>query len=334
MSHYNVDYSGVDNPNSFYGEFSVCSDGPIIPNQYEKIGSSIHHTAKFNDHNEEYHLSSTYSDGGIIGDMQADLTDYETENVQIKRDSPAKNISKPGTKFIKNKSTRPKFGYPQAKKQGNSIFDSESIATITDLPLPCHKSDVEAFLDDLFDRALDPKNLGKKKAKKTLLSTLDQRRLQMISNSRIEQSTRRRGLANLLHKNSTQKKSSVRPISHPVHIHDQKKMKNEKENSERKKRTKTKPKYSEHSNINMNNNNNNNSLTSSINENRFILPQVGYSSQTDIDDNTKYIRGPKHQIFDRRSNELRPRGYNRLRQMSTINFDKQEYSLEKTFEIC
>ncbi|CAF4452600.1 unnamed protein product, partial [Adineta steineri] len=40
-------------------------------------------------------------------------------------------------------------------------------------------------------------------------------------------------------------------------------------------------------------------------------------------------RGPKHQIFDRRSNELRPRGYNRLRQMSTINFDKQEYSLEK-----
>ncbi|CAF3639551.1 unnamed protein product [Adineta steineri] len=323
------DYSGVDNPNSFYGEFSVCSDGPIIPNQYEKIGSSIHHTAKFNDHNEEYHLSSTYSDGGIIGDMQADLTDYETENVQIKRDSPAKNVSKPGTKFIKNKSTRPKFGYPQAKKQGNSIFDSESIATITDLPLPCHKSDVEAFLDDLFDRALDPKNLGKKKAKKTLLSTLDQRRLQMISNSRIEQSTRRRGLANLLHKNSTQKKSSVRPISHPVHIHDQKKMKNEKENSERKKRTKTKPKYSEHSNINMNNNNNNNSLTSSINENRFILPQVGYSSQTDIDDNTKYIRGPKHQVFDRRSNELRPRGYNRLRQMSTINFDKQEYSLEK-----
>jgi hypothetical protein len=32
------DYSGPDNPNSFYGEFSICSDGPTNLNQYEKIG--------------------------------------------------------------------------------------------------------------------------------------------------------------------------------------------------------------------------------------------------------------------------------------------------------
>ena len=32
------DYSGPDNPNSFYGEFSICSDGPANFNQYEKIG--------------------------------------------------------------------------------------------------------------------------------------------------------------------------------------------------------------------------------------------------------------------------------------------------------
>jgi hypothetical protein len=32
------DYSGADNLTSFYGEFSVCSDGPANANQYEKIG--------------------------------------------------------------------------------------------------------------------------------------------------------------------------------------------------------------------------------------------------------------------------------------------------------
>ncbi len=32
------DYNGHDHPTSFYGEFSICSDGPINLNQYEKIG--------------------------------------------------------------------------------------------------------------------------------------------------------------------------------------------------------------------------------------------------------------------------------------------------------
>jgi hypothetical protein len=51
-----------------------------------------------NGHHDEYHLSSAYSDGGINGDMQEDLSDYETEEIQPKRTSPPKDISKPGTK--------------------------------------------------------------------------------------------------------------------------------------------------------------------------------------------------------------------------------------------
>jgi hypothetical protein len=43
-------------------------------------------------------LSSIYSDGDIHADIQDDLSDYETEDVQTKRTSPGKDISKPGTK--------------------------------------------------------------------------------------------------------------------------------------------------------------------------------------------------------------------------------------------
>jgi hypothetical protein len=43
-------------------------------------------------------LSSVYSDECINGDVQADLTDYEAEDVQMKRSSPAKDNNKPGTK--------------------------------------------------------------------------------------------------------------------------------------------------------------------------------------------------------------------------------------------
>jgi hypothetical protein len=43
-------------------------------------------------------LSSVYSDGGIIDDIQDDLSDYETEDLQTKRNSPVKDIAKPGTK--------------------------------------------------------------------------------------------------------------------------------------------------------------------------------------------------------------------------------------------
>jgi hypothetical protein len=43
-------------------------------------------------------LSSIYSDGGIIEDIPEDLSDYETEEIPVKRTSPTKDISKPGTK--------------------------------------------------------------------------------------------------------------------------------------------------------------------------------------------------------------------------------------------
>ncbi|CAF4602738.1 unnamed protein product [Rotaria sp. Silwood1] len=326
------DYSGVDNPTSFYGEFSVCSDGPANINQYEKIGSSIHNAAKPNGHNDEYRLSSVYSEGDVIDDVQADLTEYETEDAQMKRNSPTKDNSKPGTKFVKNKIVRPKSGYPQAKKQGNSIFDSESIATITDLPLPCHKSDVEAFLDDLFDRALDPKNLAKKKSQTKTLSTFDQRRLQMISNSRVDPSARRRGLSHLLHKNHIQKKSSIRSANGNDQNGKKKKMKNEKKDTaERKKPTKTKKKRNQQLNTNNNNNNNNatkidHSFSSFTSENRFILPQIGYSSRTETDDTseyTKYIRRPKHRVFYRQPSGFCNQRFDRMRQISTVNSNEQ-----------
>jgi hypothetical protein len=90
-----------------------------------------------------------------------------------------------------------------------------------------------------------------------------------------------------------------------------KKIKNDKNISERKKRTKTKKKH--HEQLNTNNNNSatmiEDSLTSFTNENGLILPQIGISSQTEIDE-TKYIRGPKHQIFNRR------------RQKSIVNLEK------------
>ncbi|CAF2391956.1 unnamed protein product [Rotaria sp. Silwood2] len=325
------DYSGVDNPTSFYGEFSACSDGPANLNQYEKIGSSIHNAVKPNGHNDEYRLSSVYSDGDVVGDVQADLTEYETEDAQINRNSPAKDNSKQGTKFIKNKFVRPKSGYPQAKKQGNSIFDSESIATITDLPLPCHKSDVEAFLDDLFDRALDPKNLAKKKTQTKILSTLDQRRLQIISNSRIDPSARRRGLSNLLHKNHLQKKSSIRSINANDQNGKKKKTRNEKKDTaERKKSIKTKKKRNQQ--LNTNNNNSNATMidhgcSSFTNENRFILPQIGYSSRTETDDTseyTKYMHRPKHRVFYRQPSGFRNQRFDRMRPISTVNSNEQD----------
>ncbi|CAF1240131.1 unnamed protein product [Adineta ricciae] len=326
------DYSGPENANSFYGEFSVCSDAPTNLNQYEKIGSSIHHTAKLNGHPDDYHLSSTYSDGGIVGDM----TEYEAEEIPIKKSaSHSKDISRPGTKFIKNKNTKPKSGYPQAKKQGNSIFDSESIATITDLPLPCHKSDVEAFLDDLFERALDPKNLAKKKNKTALLSTIDQRRLQMISNSRMDQSTRRRGLTNFLHKTQSHKKSSIRSAPRAISAQDQthhkKKSKIDKDLSERKKRTKSKKKRYENSNINNNNNNNalmtEQSFMSFTSENSLMLPQIGYSSRADMSDTSeyaRYARGPKHDVFYRQ-----PSGTRRCDVICTYDSDDADCSSDK-----
>jgi hypothetical protein len=179
--------------------------------------------------------------------------------------------------------------------------------------LPCHKGDVEAFLDDLFDRALDPKNLVKKKNKSAILSTFDQRRLQMISNSRVDPSARRRGLANFL-----QKKSSIRSTS----INDQKKIKTEKNISERKKRTKTKKKRHEQQ-LNTNNNNatfTENSLTSFTSESGVVLPQIGYTSRTETDEiseNSRYIRGPKHRVFYRQ-----PSCYNRRRQTSIVISEK------------
>ncbi|CAM4880089.1 unnamed protein product [Rotaria socialis] len=320
------EYNGVDNPALLYGEFSGGSDIPANLNQYEKIGSSIQHRTKVNGHNDEYHLSSVYSDG----DAHPDLTEYEPDDVQLRRNSPTKDITKSGTKFVKNKMVRPKAGgYPQAKKQGNTIFDSESIATITDLPLPCHKSDVEAFLDDLFDRALDPKNLGKKINKTKALSTLDQHRLQMISNSRIDPSARRSGLATLLNKNHPQKKSTIRSSNVQEQKGPKKKAKQEKkESSEQKKTQKTKKKRIQQ--LNTNNNNNtaltDQSLSSFTSENKFILPQIGYSSRTETDDTSDYIKfieKPKHRVFYRQPSGLRrTQRFDRIRQPSSTNYKK------------
>lgn len=139
----------------------------------------------------------------------------------------------------------------------------------------------------------------------------------MISNSCVDPSARRRGLSNLLQKNSPQKKSTIRSTSINDPHGTKKKMKNEKNLSERKKRTKTKKKRPEQ--LNTNNNNatiTDHSLTSFTSDNDFILPQIGYSSQTDTD-YSKYIRGPKHQIFSRQ-----PNGYNQLRQKSFIHSEQ------------
>ena len=125
----------------------------------------------------------------------------------------------------------------------------------------------------------------------------------MISNSRVDPSTRRRGLSNLLHKNSqSQKKSSIR--------NDQKKIKPEKDISNKKKRTKSKKKRSEQ----LNTNNNNAAMTDqSLTSFTSDLPQIGYSSRTENDDTSeymKYIRGPMHHVFYRQPNPYNTQGYN------------------------
>ena len=170
---------------------------------------------------------------------------------------------------------------------------------------------------------MDPKNLGKKKTKAALLSTLDQRRLQMISNSRVDPSSRRRGLTNFLHKSSSQKKSSVRSPSINDKNGTKKKIKAEKNVSERKKRTKTKKKQRQEQ-LNTNNNNaivTDNSLMSFSSGNGFILPQVGYTSRAETDetsDHTKYIRGPKYQPMHRQ-----PKSSKRLSANSSLICEKK-----------
>jgi phage repressor protein C with HTH and peptisase S24 domain len=145
----------------------------------------------------------------------------------------------------------------------------------------------------------------------------------MISNSRVDPSSRRRGLTNFLQKTSVQKKSSIRSSS----INDQngtkKKMKNEKNISERKKRTKTKKKQRQEQ-LNTNNNNammTDNSLMSFSSGNGFILPQIGYTSRTETDETseyTKYIRGPKYQAVHRQ-----PKDSNRLHENSSVISEKK-----------
>jgi hypothetical protein len=129
----------------------------------------------------------------------------------------------------------------------------------------------------------------------------------MISNSRVDPSSRRRGLSNLLHKNShSQKKSSIRSTNHK----DQKKIKPEKDTSNKKKRTKSKKKRSEQ----LNTNNNNATITDqSLTSFTSDLPQIAYSSRTENDDTSecmKYIRGPMHHVFYRQANPFNTQGYN------------------------
>ena len=228
---------------------------------------------------------------------------FDIDSLKIKHHDRRQDIHKAKSKVLPCKSTRLSI---LSSSYLSFRFDSESIATITDLPVPCNKSDVEAFLDDLFDRALDPKNLGKKKTKAALLSTLDQRRLQMISNSSVDPSSRRRGLTNFLHKNSSQKKSSIRSSSINEQKGSKKKIKTEKNVSERKKRTKPKKKQRQEQ-LNTNNNNamvTDNSLMSFSSGNGFVLPQVGYTSRAETDEtseHTKYVRGPRYQAAHRQS---------------------------------
>lgn len=197
--------------------------------------------------------------------------------------------------------------------------------------MPCHKSDVEAFLDDLFDRALDPKNLAKKKAATKMLSTWDQHRLQMISNSNIDPAAGRRGLSNLLNKHQVQKKSSIHLPSIKDPNGAKKKKKNDKKDvSEAKTSIKEKKKYNHQLNTNNNNNNDGSmydqSVSSFTSENQFTLPQVGYPSRMNVDDNNKcrkhFVR-PKHRILHRQASGSHSQGYDRIRQLSTNKLNEQ-----------
>lgn len=128
----------------------------------------------------------------------------------------------------------------------------------------------------------------------------------MISNSRVDPSSRRRGLSTLLQKNSSQKKASLRSssINHESNG-TKKKSKNEKNLSERKKRTKTKKKHQRHEQLNTNNNAamTDNSLMSFSSDNELILPQVGLPSRMKLDNKSAYSKHshrPKYHVFHRR----------------------------------
>ena len=150
----------------------------------------------------------------------------------------------------------------------------------------------------------------------------------MISNSRVDPSSRRRGgLSTLLQKNSSsQKKASLRSssINHDSNG-TKKKSKNEKNHSDRKKRTKTKKKQQQHHRHEQLNTNNNatmtdNSLMSFSTDNELILPQVGFPSRMKIDESrvpTKHSHRPKYHVFHRRKVDQ-----NRLQQNSSLNSEK------------
>ncbi|CAF1237248.1 unnamed protein product [Didymodactylos carnosus] len=176
------DYNGIDNPTSVYGDFSVCSIGPVHPPQYEHIGLSAPNVKDQIEckNQDDYQFSSGESD--IQQDYQQQYTDREEEQAKD---------SKPSTKLAAG---------------------TESIATISEIPIPNRKSDVEAFLDDLFDRALLEPNINRTAAKinDIQISTYNQKRFQLISNSKVESLLRQKVS---LHKRDGQRKVIVADLS-------------------------------------------------------------------------------------------------------------------------
>ncbi|CAF5207745.1 unnamed protein product, partial [Rotaria magnacalcarata] len=135
--------------------------------------------------------------------------------------------------------------------------------------------------------------------------------------------------ATLLNKNHPQKKSTIRSSNVNEQKGAKKKSKQEKkESSEQKKTKKIKKKRIQQ--LNTNNNNNtaltDQSLSSFTSENKFILPQIGYSSRTETDDTsdyTKFIQKPKHRVFYRQPSGLRrTQRFDRIRQPSSTNYKK------------
>lgn len=159
----------------------------------------------------------------------------------------------------------------------------------------------------------------------------------MISNSRVDPTAvRRAGLASLLHKENLQKKSSIRVANTNSQKGSKKTTKTEKKDSvECKKPSKTKKKRSQ--NLNTNNNNNNTTLTdqsvsSFTSENRYLLPQIGYSSRTETDDASDYpkcLQKPKNRTFSRQSVGVR-----RTQRFDRIRHTSIDCNQQKRVEKC
>ncbi|CAF1199905.1 unnamed protein product, partial [Didymodactylos carnosus] len=143
-------------------------------------------TAPNGENQNECEIQGDYRFSSDESDMQPD---YQQEYTNLKEEQV--KDSKPNTKLL----------FIQ-----RLAADTESIATISEIPIPNHKSDVEAFLDDLFERALLESNLNRRatKVNNIQISTYNQKRFQLISNSKVEPLLRQR--------TSLQKKDGKRKV--------------------------------------------------------------------------------------------------------------------------